>query len=91
MKELALKTPTKDAKRSEKTVKAEINIFDDAPREESPDTVDSCSVESVEAEVDPEETELEALRKLYVGDVNITQGCTAACHTLGASLIQGST
>ena len=67
MKDLALKTPTKGAKKVEKL---EFDIFDDAPREESPDTVDSCS----EAEVDPEVAELEMLRKQFVGDVDITEG-----------------
>lgn len=71
MKELALKTPAKDAKKIEKL---EFNIFDDTPREESPDTVDSSAVETIEVEVDPEEAELEELRKQFVGDVDITEG-----------------
>lgn len=63
MKELALKTPTKDVKKAERL---EFDLFDDAPCEDSPDTVES--------EVDPEVTELEELRKLFVGDVDITEG-----------------
>jgi ribonucleoside-diphosphate reductase subunit M2 len=68
MKDLALKTPTKNAKKVEKL---EFDIFDDAPREESPDTIDSCVAET---EVDPEVAELEELRKQFVGDVDITEG-----------------
>jgi hypothetical protein len=83
-----LKTPTKDAKMIEKR---EFDLFDDAPREESPDTVDSSTFETVEVEVDPQQTELEELRTLYVGDVNITEGCATVYHTCGASLIRGST
>ena len=66
-----MKTPTKGAKKVEKL---EFDIFDDAPREESPDTVDSCFVETTEAEVDPEVAELEELRKQFVGDLDITEG-----------------
>ncbi|KAF9646767.1 beta subunit of ribonucleotide reductase [Thelephora ganbajun] len=61
IKELALKTPTKDAK----VEKLEFSLFDDAPREESPDMV--------ETEVDPEDAELEDLRKQFVGDAHITE------------------
>ena len=64
MKELALKTPTKDVK------KLELTLIDDAPCEESPNTVDS----ETEAEADPEDAELEGLRKLFVGDVGVTEG-----------------
>jgi len=66
MKELALKTPTKDAKKFEKL---EFNLLDDAPRE-SPDTVDTVP----ETEAYPEDPELEELRKQFVGDVHITEG-----------------
>jgi len=65
-----LKTPTKDAK----VEKLEFDIFDDAPRDESPDTVD-C--DATEAEVDFGDAELEELRKQFVGDVDITEGL---CH-----------
>lgn len=82
-----LKTPTKDVKRAEKIVVREVDLFDDAPREESPDTVVGTEDE---AEAVPEESELEVLRKQFVGDVNITEGCTASYHPRGASLIQGS-
>jgi hypothetical protein len=71
MKELALKTPTKDVKKIEKL---EFELFDDAPREDSPDTVDSFHIDTVESEVNPELTELEELRKQFVGDVDITEG-----------------
>ena len=74
MKELALKTPTKDAQKVEKIEKRELDLFDDAPREESPDTVDSFVIEPVEAVLDPQVAELEELRKLYVGDLDITEG-----------------
>jgi len=67
MRELALKTPTKDAKKIEKL---EFALLDDAPRDESPDTVDSVP----EASAYPEDAELEELRKQFVGDVDITEG-----------------
>jgi len=63
-----LKSPTKGVKKAEKL---ELNIFDDAPREESPDTVGSTATD---IEVDPKEAELEELRKQFVGDVDITEG-----------------
>jgi len=63
MKELALKTPSKDAK------KFEFALVDDAPRDESPDTVDTP-----EATAYPEDAELEELRKQFVGDVDLTEG-----------------
>ena len=67
MKELALKTPTKDAKKIERL---EFALSDDAPRDESLATVDSVS----EASAYPEDAELEVLRKQFVGDVHITEG-----------------
>lgn len=73
MKELVLKTPTKNFER------LEFNIFDDAPREESLDTLGSCIIETVGAEVDLEEAELFELRKQFVGDVDLTEG---SCHSL---------
>jgi len=67
MKELALKTPVKDARKIEKL---EFALLDDARRDESPDTVDS----NPEATAYPEDAELEELRKHFVGDVDITEG-----------------
>lgn len=87
MKELALKTPTKDAK----VDKWEFTLFDDAPREESPDTIYSSVVETAEAELDPEDVELEELRKQFVGDVDITEGLYCDCHIHRTSLIPVST
>lgn len=75
MKDLALNTPTKGAKKIEKL---EFDIFDDTLHEESPDTVDSFAVEIAEAGLDPEEVELEELRKQFVGDVDITEGLFVA-------------
>ena len=71
MRELALNTPTKNV---EKVGRFEFNLFDDAPREESPDTVDSCVIKTAEAEVDFGDAELEELRKQFVGDLDITEG-----------------
>lgn len=67
MKELALKTPSKDAKKLEKL---EFNLLDDSSFEESPDAVDS----SAETETDSEDPELDELRKLFVGEVDVTEG-----------------
>ncbi|KAF9782812.1 beta subunit of ribonucleotide reductase [Thelephora terrestris] len=67
MKDLVLKAPIKDAKKVEKL---EFDIFDDGPREES---LDSCIVETTEAEVDPELVELLELRKQFAGEVDITE------------------
>ena len=53
-----MKTPTKDAKAVEK--------LEFILREESMD--------AAEDEADPEEAELGELRKLFVGDVDITEG-----------------
>lgn len=64
MKELALRTPTKDAKKIEKL---EFNLVETAPLEELPIPVDSATG----AEVD---VELEELRKQFVGDVDVTEG-----------------
>lgn len=72
-----MKTPTKDAK----IEKREFNLFDDAPREESPDTIDS-STHVAEAEVD---VELQELRKQFVGDVDITEGCAGLLHSRSIS------
>ena len=58
-----MKTPTKDAKSVEK--------LEFILREESPATADS---DATEDKVDPEEAELEELRKQFVGDVDITEG-----------------
>jgi len=71
-----LKTPTKGVKTVEKLG---LDIFDDARREEFPDTVDSSTTES---EVDPKEAELEVLRRQFVGDVDITEG---SCQCLSLS------
>ena len=67
MKELALKTPTKDAKKIERL---EFALLDGAPRDESLATVDSVP----EATAYPEDAELAVLRKQFVGDVHITEG-----------------
>lgn len=72
MKELALKTPTKDAKKVEKL---DLILFDDAPHEECLDADDSAT----EVEASPEDAELDDLRKQFVGDVHITEG---SCHSL---------
>ena len=66
MKELALKTPTKDAKKIEKLE----FVLDDAPRDDSLTTVDSI----LETKAYPEDPELEELRKQFVGDVHLTEG-----------------
>ena len=63
-----MKTPTKGVKTVEKLG---LDIFDDAPREGFPDTVDSSAIQS---EVDLKEAELKELRKQFVGDVDITEG-----------------
>ena len=68
MKELALKTPTKDAKTVEKL---EFNLLEDAPLEESSDTVDSASSDLTLVSA---ASDLDELRKLFVGDVDITEG-----------------
>jgi hypothetical protein len=82
MKDLALKTPTKNAKKVEKL---EFDIFDDGPREES---LDSCIVETTEAEVDPELVELLELRKQFAGEVDITEGLRRGSSPLRRALIQ---
>ena len=68
MKELALKTPTKDAKAIEKL---EFSLLEDAPLEESSDTVDSAPLELTSVTV---ASDLDELRKLFVGDVDVTEG-----------------
>ena len=67
MKELALKTPTKDTKTVEKL---EFNLLEDAPLE-SLDTVDSASSDLTLVSA---ASDLDELRKLFVGDVDITEG-----------------
>lgn len=62
MKELTLKTPTKDAK---------LVLFDEASREDCAD--DSAT----DVEGNPEDSELEDLRKQFAGDIHITEG---PCH-----------
>jgi len=61
MKELALKTPTKDAK----VEKWEL-VLDNTHR----DALDSV----LEVNAFPEDPELEQLRKQFVGDIHITEG-----------------
>lgn len=84
MKELALTTPTKDAKKVEKL---EFVLFDDAPYEESLVTVDSSTV----VETDPEDAELEDLRKQFVGDIHITEGSRHCCRRHDVSPTKYST
>lgn len=69
-----MKTPTKDAKAVEKF---QLKLPDNTPCEEALDTIDST-----EAEVDPEEAELEELRMQFVGDVGVTEG---SCRCFSAT------
>ena len=70
-----MKTPTKDTKTAERL---EFNVLEDASPEESLDTIGSYITET---KFNPEEDDLEELRKLWVGEVDITEG---SCRFLSA-------
>ena len=63
-----LKTPTKDSKTVEGL---EFDLFSGASCEESQDVVD---LNTTETELELADAELEELRKLFVGDVDVTEG-----------------
>lgn len=70
-----MKTPTKDTKTVEKL---EFNVLEVSSPEESLDTIGS---NIIKAKFISEEDDLEELRKLWVGDVDITEG---SCRCLSS-------
>jgi len=82
MKELALKTLLRTRKRLRGRSSICSTTF---PCEESQDTVDSNTAET---EFDPQEVELEELRKQFVGDADITEGSRRRRHYSDVSLIE---